>query len=60
MEVLSLDGQQTSSGSSSERILKRARVDEGWGDESEVPTAQCRKHLTLYLEDGNVVLRCEE
>jgi len=52
MEVFSLDEQQISSGSSS--------ADEGRGDEPEVPTEQCRKHPSLYLEDGNVVLRCEE
>ncbi|KAF9649255.1 hypothetical protein BDM02DRAFT_1930775 [Thelephora ganbajun] len=59
MEVVSLDEQQISSGSSNERILKRPRVDEGQGNGLEVPTEQCRKHPLLYLEDGNVVLRCE-
>ena len=60
MEVFSVDEQQISSGSNSERILKRPRVDENPGDESGVPTEQCTKHPTLYCEDGNVVLRCEK
>lgn len=60
MEVFSVDEQQISSGSSRERILKRPRVDEDRGDESEVPTEQCTKHPLLYCEDGNVVLRCEK
>jgi len=60
MEVFSVDEQQISSGSSSERILKRPRVDEGRGDGPEVPTEQCTKHPTLYCNDGNVVLRCEK
>lgn len=60
MEVFSVDEQQISSGSGSERILKRPRVDEGRGDGPEVPTEQCTKHPTLYCEDGNVVLRCEK
>ena len=60
MEVVSIDDQQTSSGSIGERILKRPRVDENQGDESELPTEQCTKHPSLYCEDGNVVLRCEE
>ena len=60
MEVVFLDEQQPSSGSSGERILKRPRVDEDRGNGSEVPTERCRKHPSLYLEDGNVILRCEE
>ena len=60
MEVFSVDEQQISSGSSSERILKRPRVDENREEKSEVSTEQCTKHPTLYCEDGNVVLRCEE
>ena len=60
MEVFSVDEQQISSSSSSERILKRPRVDENRGDGSEVPTEQCTMHPTLYCEDGNVVLRCEK
>ena len=57
MEVFSLDELQTSPGSSKERLLKRPRSNE---EESEVPTERCRRHPSLYLEDGNVVLRCEE
>lgn len=60
MEVVSIDDQQTSSGSVGERILKRPRVDENQGDEPELPMEQCTKHPSLYCEDGNVVLRCEE
>lgn len=60
MEVVFLDEQQTSSGSGGERILKRPRVDEGRVNGSEVPMERCRRHPSLYLEDGNVVLRCEE
>jgi len=60
MEVFSLDEQQNSSGSGSERVLKRPRVDESQGDEHGVPTEQCERHPSLYLEDGNVVLRCEK
>jgi len=54
MEVCLIEEQQIPSGS---RTLKRPRVDE---DGLEVPTDRCRKHPSLYLEDGNVVLRCEE
>lgn len=60
MEFFSVDEQQISFGSSSERIFKRSRIDENREEESEVPTEQCTKHPTLYCEDGNVVLRCEK
>ena len=60
MEVVSLEDQQGSFDFTSERVPKRPRVDEGQMVELEVPTEQCRKHHSLYLEDGNVVLRCEE
>lgn len=60
MEVFSLDEQQTSPSPSRESALKRPRVFETLGNGSEVPTEKCRKHPSLYLEDGNVVLRCEE
>lgn len=59
MEVDPLGGQQVSSGSV-ERTLKRPRVDEGQGGEPEVATGECGKHPSLYLEDGNVILRCGE
>ena len=57
MEVFLVEEQQISSTS---RTLKRPRVDEDQGDGPEMPTEKCRKHPSLYLEDGNVVLRCEE
>lgn len=60
MEVQSLEERQTPSSPGRERSLKRPRVDEDQEDGDEVPTEDCDKHPTLYLEDGNVVLRCEE
>jgi len=57
MEVCLIEEQQFPSGS---RIPKRPRADEDQGDGAEMPTEKCRKHPSLYLEDGNVVLRCEE
>ena len=57
MEVCLIEEQQSSSGS---RNLKRPRVDEDQKDGAEMPTEKCVKHPSLYLEDGNVVLRCEE
>jgi hypothetical protein len=62
MEIISLEEQHISSGSTTitERALKRPRVDEGQGGELEVPTEQCVRHPSLYLEDGNVILRCEQ
>ena len=59
MEVDPLEGQQISSGSA-ERTLKRPRVDEGQDGGPEVATEQCGRHPSLYLEDGNVILRCGE
>ena len=60
MEVFSVDEPHTPSSSGRERALKRPRVDGGRGDMLEVPTEQCRRHPLLYMEDGNVVLRCEK
>ena len=57
MEVCLIEEQQFSSSS---RNSKRPRVDDDQGDRPEIPTEKCRKHPSLYLEDGNVVLRCEE
>ena len=57
MEVYFVEEQQSSSGS---RNLKRPRVDDDQGEGPEIPTEKCRRHPSLYLEDGNVVLRCEE
>ena len=57
MEVCLIEEQQSPSGS---RTRKRSRMGEDQGDGPGVPTEKCTKHPSLYLEDGNVVLRCEE
>lgn len=58
MEVDTPEEQQLSPDSTSERPLKRPRLD--GSHEIDLPTEECKKHPSLYLEDGNIILRCEE
>ena len=60
MQAVSLEERRDSSTSVGERAIKRLRVGEEHGGEHEVPTELCVRHPSLYLEDGNVILRCEK
>lgn len=60
MEVDTPEEQQFSSGSTNERSLKRPRLDGTKECETDLPTEECKKHPSLYLEDGSIILRCED